>query len=223
MSFSKLLKSATCVAVLATAAFSAAPSDANAQERVRWKMGSTYPGSLTQLGTLGKRVDEKIDAVSGGNINIKFYEPGALVPALEVFDAVSTGSIDAAFSTPGYWAGKVPALQLFGAVPFGPQAGEYLAWVKFGGGQEIFDKLYAEHGIKSLFCGLIAPEASGWFSKEINSVDDLNGLKMRFLALAQKSWKNSVYRPSFFRLATSIRHLSWVRLMRPNSPCQRSI
>lgn len=186
MTFSKLLKSATCVAVLAAAAFTAAPSDADAQERVRWKMGSTYPGSLTQLGTLGKRVDEKIDEVSGGNINIKFYEPGALVPALEVFDAVSTGSIDAAFSTPGYWAGKVPALQLFGAVPFGPQAGEYLAWVKFGGGQEIFDKLYAEHGIKSLFCGLIAPEASGWFSKEINSVEDLKGLKMRFFGLGAK-------------------------------------
>ncbi|MFV1853021.1 MAG: TRAP transporter substrate-binding protein [Thalassospira sp.] len=186
MTFSKLLKSATCVAVLAAAAFTAAPSDADAQERVRWKMGSTYPGSLTQLGTLGKRVDDKIDEVSGGNINIKFYEPGALVPALEVFDAVSTGSIDAAFSTPGYWAGKVPALQLFGAVPFGPQAGEYLAWVKFGGGQEIFDKLYAEHGIKSLFCGLIAPEASGWFSKEINSVEDLKGLKMRFFGLGAK-------------------------------------
>lgn len=186
MTFSKMLKSATCVAVLAAAAFTAAPSDADAQERVRWKMGSTYPGSLTQLGTLGKRVDEKIDQVSGGNINIKFYEPGALVPALEVFDAVSTGSIDAAFSTPGYWAGKVPALQLFGAVPFGPQAGEYLAWVKFGGGQEIFDKLYADHGIKSLFCGLIAPEASGWFSKEINSPEDLKGLKMRFFGLGAK-------------------------------------
>ena len=186
MTFSKLLKSATCAAVLAAAAFSVAPSDANAQERVRWKMGSTYPGSLTQLGTLGKRVDDNIDEVSGGNIKIKFYEPGALVPALEVFDAVSTGSIDAAFSTPGYWAGKVPALQLFGSVPFGPQAGEYLAWVKFGGGQEIFDKLYAEHGIKSLFCGLIAPEASGWFSKEINTVEDLKGLKMRFFGLGAK-------------------------------------
>lgn len=186
MKFANILKSATCVAVLAAAALTTVAADADAADRVRWKMGSTYPGSLTQLGTLGKRVDEKIDEVSGGNIQIKFYEPGALVPALEVFDAVSTGSIDAAFSTPGYWAGKVPALQLFGAVPFGPQAGEYLAWVKFGGGQEIFDRLYAEHGIKSLFCGLIAPEASGWFSKEINTVEDLKGLKMRFFGLGAK-------------------------------------
>ena len=186
MKFSNFLKSATCVAVLAAATLTTVAPDADAADRVRWKMGSTYPGSLTQLGTLGKRVDEKIDEVSGGNIQIKFYEPGALVPALEVFDAVSTGSIDAAFSTPGYWAGKVPALQLFGAVPFGPQAGEYLAWVKFGGGQEIFDRLHAEHGIKSLFCGLIAPEASGWFSKEINTVEDLKGLKMRFFGLGAK-------------------------------------
>ncbi len=102
MKFSNILKSATCVAVLAAAALTSVASNADASERVRWKMGSTYSGSLTQLGTLGKRVDERIDAVSGGNINIKFYEPGALVPALEVFDAVSTGSIDAAFSTPGY-------------------------------------------------------------------------------------------------------------------------
>ncbi|MFH1804313.1 MAG: TRAP transporter substrate-binding protein [Pseudomonadota bacterium] len=184
MKLSTILKSTACFAVLAGVTLAATGADA--QERVRWKMGSTYAGSLTQLGTLGKRVDERIDAVSGGNIQIKFYEPGALVPALEVFDAVSSGSIDAAFSTPGYWAGKVPALQLFGAVPFGPQAGEYLAWVKFGGGQEIFDELYGRHGIKSLFCGLIAPEASGWFAKEINSPEDLKGLKMRFFGLGAK-------------------------------------
>ncbi|MDP2696752.1 TRAP transporter substrate-binding protein [Thalassospira sp.] len=184
MKLSTVLKSTACFAVLAGVTLAATGADA--QERVRWKMGSTYAGSLTQLGTLGKRVDERIDAVSGGNIQIKFYEPGALVPALEVFDAVSSGSIDAAFSTPGYWAGKVPALQLFGAVPFGPQAGEYLAWVKFGGGQEIFDELYGRHGIKSLFCGLIAPEASGWFAKEINSPEDLKGLKMRFFGLGAK-------------------------------------
>lgn len=78
----------------------AATSTAEAQDRVRWKMGSTYPGTLTQLGTLGKRISDKIEEVSGGNIRIRFYEPGALVPALEVFDAVGAGSIDAAWSTP---------------------------------------------------------------------------------------------------------------------------
>ena len=182
------MKSAACAVVGAATVMIAAPvPEAAAQDkRVRWKMGSTYPGRLTQLGTLGKRIEDRIDAVSGGNIRIKFNEPGALVPALEVFDAVSAGSIDAAWSTPGYWAGKVPALQMFGSVPFGPAAGEYLAWVKFGGGQEIFDELYDTHNIRSLFCGIIAPEASGWFRKEIKSVEDLRGLKMRFYGLGAK-------------------------------------
>jgi len=92
-----------------------------------------------------------------GEIEVKFQEPGAIVPALEVFDAVGTGAVVAGWSTPGYWAGRVPALQLLAAVPFGPQAGEYLAWVKFGGGKELFDELYEPHNIKSLHCAIIAP------------------------------------------------------------------
>ena len=91
-------------------------------KKVRWKMASTFPGSLTQLGTMGIRFQNQISKVSGKNIQIKFFEPGALVPALEVFDAVSSGSVDAGWSTPGYWAGKVPALPLFAAVPFGPSS-----------------------------------------------------------------------------------------------------
>ena len=181
----KILKTAN-IAGLACGILGMAAAEADAQQRIRWKMGSTYPGSLTQLGTLAKRVDAQIDLVSGGNIQIKFFEPGALVPALEVFDAVAQGSVETAFSTPGYWAGKVPSLQLFAAVPFGPNAGEYLAWFYFGGGKEIFDEIYHKNGIHSVMCGLIAPEASGWFRKEIKSVDDLKGLKMRFFGLGAK-------------------------------------
>lgn len=160
--------------------------EAEAADRVRWKMASTYGGKLTQLGTLGKRIEDRIEVVSDGNIRIKFFEPGALVPPLEVFDAVSSGSVDAGWSTPGYWAGKVPALQLFAAVPFGPRAGEYMAWYYFGGGQQMFEEIYHEHNIHSVMCAVIAPEASGWFRKEINSVEDLKGLKMRFFGLGAK-------------------------------------
>jgi len=153
---------------VATSAESEAETAA-AQPEVRWRMGSTFPGSLVQLGTLGKRLEEQIATISGGNFNIKFFEPGALVPALELFDAVSTGSVDAGWSTPGYWAGKVPALQFFSAVPFGPRAAEYMAWI-----------------IKALLCGVIPPEASGWFSEPINGPADLEGLKMRFFGLGAK-------------------------------------
>ena len=161
--------------------------DADAQDkRIRWNMGSAFGSKLTQLGTLGVSLSEKVERSTGGNIRLKFFEPGALVPALEMFDAISAGSLDAAWSTPGYWVGKDETFAMFSAVPFGPRAGEYLGWIYYGGGHELMDELYAQHGIKSIICGVIAPEASGWFRKEINGIDDLKGLKMRFFGLGAK-------------------------------------
>ena len=153
---------------------------------VRWKMASAYGSTLPQLGTLGKRLEKRIWHVSGGRIEIKFYEPGTLVPPFEMFNAVAAGAIDAAFSTPGYWERRIPALQLFSAVPFGPSAGEYLAWIEFGGGKEIFQKIYAKHGIHTIHCGLTAPSGSGWFRKPVRTVQDFDGLKMRFTGLGAK-------------------------------------
>ena len=155
-------------------------------KKVKWKMASAFPGSLVQIGTLGVRLQNQISKISGGNITIKFFEPSALVPALEIFDAVSTGGVDAGWGTPGYWAGKVPALQLFSSVPFGPPASEYMSWVYFGGGKEFYEELYARHNIKGILCGIIPPEASGWFRKEIKGPEDLKGLKMRFFGLGAK-------------------------------------
>lgn len=156
-------------------------------DSLNWDMQSTYPGSLTQLGTLGKEIEARLAAISGGEIQVKFQEPGAIVPALEAFDAVSSGAVQAGWSTPGYWTGKDTALALFAAVPFGPSAGEYYAWMKFGGGQELMDEIYGAYNIKSLICAVIAPEASGWFRNEITSVDDLRGLKMRFFGLGARA------------------------------------
>lgn len=174
----------TLMTTAACAGFLAVGGPAAAQET--WQLQSTYPGSLTQLGTLGKRIAEQITMITDGEVTVEFQDPGGVVPALEVFDAVATGAVEAGWSTPGYWAGKVPALQLFAAVPFGPEAGEYLAWVKFGGGKELFDEIYEANGIKSLHCAIIAPEASGWFKNEIRTVEDLQGLKMRFFGLGAK-------------------------------------
>lgn len=185
MTFAKRIAAAVS-AVALTATMGVAVDGSADAKPVRWDMQSTYPGSLTQLGTLGKRIDSQIALVSDGEIRITFQEPGAIVPALEVFDAVANGAVDAGWSTPGYWAGKVPALQLFAAVPFGPAAPEYLAWFYFGGGKAMFEEIYAKHGIFSEMCGVIAPEASGWFRKEIKSPEDLKGLKMRFFGLGAK-------------------------------------
>jgi TRAP-type mannitol/chloroaromatic compound transport system substrate-binding protein len=153
---------------------------------VQWKLSSAYNSTLPQLGTLATRLSRQLETVSGGDIAITFYEPNALVPALEAFEAISVGALEAAWSTPGYWAGKVPALQLYSAVPFGMKSDQYLAWFYFGGGKELFDEIYHRYNIHSVMCGMIAPEASGWFKNEIKSVDDLNGLKIRFFGLGGK-------------------------------------
>ncbi len=153
------------------------------KNKIKWKMASTFPSSLAQIGTLGVRLEDRLKTVSDGNLQIKFFEPGALVPALEVFDAVSSGATDAGWSTPGYWAGKIPALPLFSAVPFGPPASEYMAWIYHGGGLKLFQEIYARHNIHGILCGIIPPEASGWFRNEIKSTEDLTGLKMRFFGL----------------------------------------
>jgi TRAP-type mannitol/chloroaromatic compound transport system substrate-binding protein len=155
-------------------------------QEVKLNMGSTFPANLVQLGGLGKRLEAASVAISGGELELKFFEPGALVPALELFDAVSNGSVDAGWSTPGYWQGKEPALALFSAIPFGPEAGEYAAWLFHFGGEEAMQKIYAKHNVHSMICGVIAPEASGWFREEITSIDQLKGKKMRFFGLGAK-------------------------------------
>jgi TRAP-type mannitol/chloroaromatic compound transport system substrate-binding protein len=172
--------------LLTTTAVCAALVAGSASAQQTWNLQSTYPGTLTQLGTLGIRIAEQITKITDGEITVTFQNPGGIVPALEVFDAVGTGAVEAGWSTPGYWAGRVPALQLLAAVPFGPQAPEYLAWVKFGGGKELMDELYEPHNIKSLHCAIIAPEAAGWFRNPVTKPEDLQGLTMRFFGLGAK-------------------------------------
>ncbi len=183
MNLKTIAKCATAVVLAAGLATGlAGPADA----KTRLKMGSTYPSKLVQLGSLGKTLESNVDAMSDGELQLKFYEPNALVPALELFDAVRNGSVDAGWSTPGYWQGKEPALALFSAVPFGPDASEYAAWLFNGGGEKIMQGIYAKHNIYSLICGVIAPEASGWFREEVKSLDELKGKKMRFFGLGAK-------------------------------------
>jgi TRAP-type mannitol/chloroaromatic compound transport system substrate-binding protein len=165
-----------------------ADSDATSEtaEKVRWKMASSFSGQLILAGTMGKELEAQVAKLSNDEIELKFFDPGALVPALEIFDAVSAGAVNAGWSTPGFWAGKVPALQFFSAVPFGPSAGEMVAWMYHGGGLELMQEIYARYNIYSQPCMLIPPEGAGWFTREINSIEELKGLKMRFFGLGAK-------------------------------------
>jgi TRAP-type mannitol/chloroaromatic compound transport system substrate-binding protein len=156
---------------------------AEAQRRVVWKLASAFPSKQPHLGTSAIRFVDNVKVISGGTLELRFFEPGALVPALECFDAVSKGSVEACWTTPGYHTGKYPALAFFTTVPFGPQLGEFLAWKWFGGGNDLRNEIYAKHNLIAFDNFAIGPETSGWFRKEVKSVAELRGIKMRFFGL----------------------------------------
>ena len=174
----------TSVAV--AAAMLSAP--AMAADKLLLKTPIAFSTALPGLGSPIPRVAEQLHVMSGGTLKMKVYEPGKLVPPFEILDAVSSGKINSGYTTAGYWAGKIPAAPLFSAVPFGPEAGEYMAWLYYGNGLTLYQEMYDQAGynVKVIPCAVIAPETSGWFASEINSPEDLNGLKMRFFGLGGK-------------------------------------
>jgi TRAP-type mannitol/chloroaromatic compound transport system substrate-binding protein len=180
----KLLKTLKYLSMLALVAgiFVTLAAPADAQKKVRWKMQSAFGSKLPHLGTSGVRFSDNVKVMSGGRLEVKFFEPGALIPALECFDAVSRGSIDSCWTTPGYHVGKYPAAAFFTAVPFGPGFGEYLAWKRYGGGDELKDGIYKKHNLISFDSFAIGPETSGWFRTEM-TIDKLRGMKIRFFGL----------------------------------------
>jgi TRAP-type mannitol/chloroaromatic compound transport system substrate-binding protein len=180
MSKSMLKLCITCALALAV---SVLVTSASAQDKVSWRMQSAYASQLPHYGPAGMRFSKDIDRMSGGKFEIKFFEPGALLPPLECFDAVSKGSIESCWTTSGYHTGKYPALAFFATVPFGPSFGEFLAWKWFGGGNKVRDEIYAKHDLIAVDCLCIGPETSGWFRQEIRSLEELKGLKMRHFGL----------------------------------------
>jgi TRAP-type mannitol/chloroaromatic compound transport system substrate-binding protein len=153
--------------------------------KVRLKIATCQPTNLPGLGDAILGVAERVAAMTAGRIELMVHEPAALVPPLEVLDAVATGTIDGGFGPAGFWAGKMPAAPLFSAVPFGPEAGEYVAWMTHGGGLELEQRMYDQAGfhVVPLPCCLLAAETSGWFRKPVETPADLQGLKMRFYGL----------------------------------------
>ncbi|MFN4088797.1 MAG: TRAP transporter substrate-binding protein [Alphaproteobacteria bacterium] len=161
-----------------------AAGSASAQDKkIRFNVQSNFASTLQILGPNARYAVDTMRTISGGSIDARFFEPGALVPPGQAFDSVASGSLDAAWATPGFWTGKNIAFAVYSTVPFGPDMGEYAAWMKIGGGEQLMQELYAQYGIHSVICHVIAPEASGWFRREIKTLDDLKGLKMRFFGL----------------------------------------
>ncbi|MGY0218299.1 TRAP transporter substrate-binding protein [Endozoicomonadaceae bacterium StTr2] len=144
-----------------------------------------FNSSLPALGTPIVKVADQLKLISGGSIKMKIYEPGKLVPPLQILDAVSSGKVNAGYATAGYWKGKMKAASLFSSVPFGPEAGEYMAWMYYGNGLKLYQEMYDSNGynVKVLPCAILSPETSGWYSKPINKPEDLKGLNLRYFGL----------------------------------------
>jgi TRAP-type mannitol/chloroaromatic compound transport system substrate-binding protein len=154
-----------------------------AQQTVNWKMVTTWPKNFPGLGTGANQLAELIGTLSGGRIQVKVYGANELVPAFEVFDSVSGGSAEMGHGAAYYWKGKSEAAQFFAAVPFGLTAQEMNAWLYYGGGMELWQEVYAPFGLTPAAAGNTGMQMGGWFNREINSLDDLRGLKMRIPGL----------------------------------------
>jgi TRAP-type mannitol/chloroaromatic compound transport system substrate-binding protein len=174
---SGLLRGCAVLAAAGALALSAASAHA---ERITWKLASAFPKSNVLIGSWGHKVSEDVEAITDGQFRLRWYEPNALVPPLELLDAVGKGSIEAAFQSPGFNAGKLPIAALFSSIPFGPDAVQQFAWLTEGGGNELYNKYLAEFNVHSIPCGMIGGQGMGWFRNELTSLDDLKGLKMRF-------------------------------------------
>ena len=178
-----------CLAVLAgcepVGAGRAASGAGGGGFKVELKVAACQPTNLPGLGDAVLFVASQVGEMTGGRVEMVVHEPGALVPPLEMLDAVSAGTVESGFGPAGFWAGKMPAAPLFSSVPFGPEAGEYVAWMYHGGGLTLEQRMYDEAGfdVVPLPCALLAAETSGWFRRPIDSAEYLKGLKMRFYGL----------------------------------------
>jgi TRAP-type mannitol/chloroaromatic compound transport system substrate-binding protein len=179
----RLRRAGLCLLMVGSAGLASSATAAAAGQPVQWDMASLVPSTIVQLGTSGKRFVDTVAAISGGTVAITFHEPGALVPPSELFNVVAKGAVDAGWGTAGAWRAQSAAAPLFSAIPFGPSADEYLAWIYDGGGRELWQEILARHNIHGVFCSMHGAEASGWFREEIRTLDDLDGLKMRFFGL----------------------------------------
>lgn len=169
--------------LLATAPAAALATPALAQSNTEWRMVTSWPKNLPGPGVTAQRLADAISRMSAGRLTVKLYAAGELVPALETFSAVSGGTAHMAHTASLFWGGKIPAAPLFTAGPFGLTPIEHITWINHGGGQAIWDKLYAPFGIKPYMAGNTGFQMGGWFKREINALDDLKGLKIRMPGL----------------------------------------
>jgi len=164
---------------------------AQAKTTIKWKMVTTWPKNFPGLGTGANNLAKLITQMSGGRLKIKVYGAKELVPPFEVFDAVSRGTAQMGHGAAYYWKGKTQASQFFAAVPFGLTAQEMNAWLYHGDGMELWREIYKPFGLVPAAAGNTGVQMAGWFNKDIKSIADLKGLKMRIPGLGGEVLKRA--------------------------------
>ena len=167
----------------ATAAASTFAAPAIAQKKIDMVIVASWGRDFPGLGTSAQRFAKRVSDMTEGRINVKYFAAGERVGAFDVFDEVASGNAQAYLSAEYYWKGKHPGFAYFTSVPFGLTYTEMSAWIHHMGGQQLWDKLSGEFGLKCLSCGNTGVQMGGWFNKEIETADDLKGLKMRIPGL----------------------------------------
>src|SRR5271166_2690897 len=158
-------------------------------ETQRWRMVTSWPSRLPGPGMSAELVAGRISSLSGGRVQITVHAAGEVVPAFEVLDAVGSGVAEMGHTAAFYWQGKQPASVFYTTVPFGLTPQEHVAWIEAGGGQALWDELYAPFGVKPFMAGNTGVCMGGWFRRELKSLDDVKGLKVRSLGLGGEVYR----------------------------------
>ena len=176
------IKAAGASTLVASVGVISAPA-VHAKSPVKWKMVTTWPLNFPGLGTSANKLAKIIEEMSAGRLQIKVYGAGEIAPAMEVFDVVSRGTAEIGHGSAYYWKGKNASFQFFSCVPFGLTATEMTAWLYHGGGLELWKEAYKPFGVIPAAAGNTGVQMAGWFNREIKTLDDLKGLKMRIPGL----------------------------------------
>ncbi|MDF2798537.1 MAG: transporter substrate-binding protein [Devosia sp.] len=183
----EFFKSAS-VATIGAAAATTLAAPAIAQGTINWRMVTTWPKNFPGLGVGAQRLADRIGRASGGRLNVQVFAAGEMVPGLQALDAVIDGSAEMMHGTPYYWQNKSQGLSFFTGVPFGLTSREHTAWMRYLGGQEIWDEIYDQFGVKGFMSGDTGTQAGGWFRNELTGVADVQGLRFRTPGLGGQVW-----------------------------------
>jgi TRAP-type mannitol/chloroaromatic compound transport system substrate-binding protein len=162
----------------------AAPAIAQSMPELKWRLASSFPKSLDTLYGAGEVLTKYVADMTDNKFQMRIFAAGEIVPGLQVLDAVQNGTVEIGHTAGGYYVGKDPTFAFDTAIPFGMNSRQQDAWMRWGGGLELMREFYKDYNVWGIPCGATGAQMGGWFRKEIKTVDDLKGLKMRIFGLA---------------------------------------